>query len=229
MTRWLWYPAIVILGVMTIFAQLDRQARRSPQLASVLPDALHGFALQRRVSNSLAKGDGQQATLLAERLVAGQPMPAENLRMLAQAQMLSGERLAAAESVQLSASRGWRDGPTQMAMIELAIAAGDGAEAGRRLAALWATARETETLTPIAQPVLADPDARVSFARIVADADRWNRKFLRFAPDLLDHDTLQSVTSLIVAADGRLGCDRLQRLLDDGILAQEHLANCSGS
>jgi hypothetical protein len=94
---------------------------------------------------------------------------------------------------QQAAHRGWRDPIAQEVQLRLALAAGDGAEAGRRLAALWAISPDKAKLAELAQLVHESPEGRASFAQILADSPRWNRRFTTLGPAILPQELFDKI------------------------------------
>ncbi len=181
-----WLLSLGFIAVFTIFAQVDRQSRISPAMARYVPEVFASFAQRHSAAQDLRNRNPEAATRAARTLVAKRPMPAENLRMYAQARALAGDEQQAAAAIVQAAQRGWRDEPTQRAMLEIALRAGDHREAARRLAALWARRRDRALLEPLANRVLVQEDARAEMARLLAEEPRWQASFDRLAPDLID-------------------------------------------
>lgn len=181
-----WLFGLAFIGLIAAFAQVDRQSRISPEVARYVPEVFASFAQRHATARDLLDRNPEIATEVARNLVANRPMPAENLRMYAQACALAGDEQQAAAAIVQAAQRGWRDEPTQRAMLEIALEAGDRREAARRLAALWALSQDRALLEPLANRVLVQEDARGEMARLLAEEPRWKASFDRLAPDLLD-------------------------------------------
>ncbi|SMQ69455.1 Chain length determinant protein [Altererythrobacter xiamenensis] len=188
-----WLFALGFIGAVTVFAQVDRQSRISPEVARYVPEVFASFAQRHSTAQDLLDRNPETATEVARSLVANRPMPAENLRMYAQARALAGDEQQAVAAIVQAAQRGWRDEPTQRAMLEIALEAGDRREAARRLAAWWALSRDRALLEPLANRVLVQEDARAEMARLLAEEPRWKASFDRLAPDLLDPAILRDI------------------------------------
>ncbi len=193
MIRIAWPLLLIAIGALAAMVQLDRQARYSPDLARLVPVYMGGFARYHRAARSLEQGDLENGVREAEQLVANRPIPAENLRLYAQAQLLAGDEEEAARAFQMAARRGWREPMAQEVQLRLAWAAGDAAEAGRRLAALWAISPDKAKLAELAQLVLENPEGRASFAQILADSPRWNRRFAALGPSILPQELFDKI------------------------------------
>lgn len=196
MNKLVWFIALIAVACITVFAQLDRQSRISPQIAGAVPESFASFALRHRAAASVSQGEAVSADSTARSLVARRPMPAENLRLFAQARALSGDEKVAAAATLQAARRGWRDPVAQRAMMEMALAAGDHREAARRLAALWARAPDRATLQPLATRVLSHEEARAEMARLLSEGPRWQESFERVAPDIVDHAIIDEIRRL---------------------------------
>lgn len=188
-----WLVALGFIAAVTIIAQVDRQSRISPEVARHVPELFASFAQRHSAARDLLDRNPEAATRAARSLVANRPMPAENLRMYAQARALAGDEQKAATAIVLAAQHGWRDEPTQRGMLEIALGAGDHREAARRLAALWGRSQDRALLEPLANRVLVQEDARAEMARLLAEEPRWQASFDRLAPDLLDPAILRDI------------------------------------
>lgn len=188
-----WYGALLAIALVAIFAQLDRQARYAPALASLVPDNFSSFAAYHKASADIVSGDADAAGQQAMALVARRPMPAENLRLLAQALALAENEAEAGTAIQQAARRGWRDPVTQRTMLEMALAAGDYPEATRRLAAIWARSPDRATLQPVANRVLSNDQARAEMARLLRSKPRWSASFERIAPEILETEIVADI------------------------------------
>ena len=94
---------------------------------------------------------------------------------------------------QMAARRGWRDPIAQEAQLRLALAAGDGAEAGRRLAALWARSRDMKKLEELTVLTISNRDALSSFAQMLAASPRWNQRVLDLGPGVLPSEQYEQI------------------------------------
>lgn len=196
MTRAMWPFVLLCIAAVAAAAQLDRQARREPQFARLVPGPARSFA-QRQIAADALAGDNAQALTEVRLLVRRRPAPAEHLRLLAEAQIAAGQPEAAYRTIQLAARRGWRDRATQEAMLLIALDAGDTAEAARRLAALWVLDPQAERLPALAGRVLESKEARETLAGIAADAPRWRARFLASGGRVIAPDTFADIAARI--------------------------------
>jgi len=189
--RTLWFTSLIALALVTIGVQMDRQSRKNPWLAPVVPEIFRSSAQLPVAAYAIDSGDAMLGLAEAEKLVRRRPMPAEHLRLLAQAQYAASDLEASSLTIQYAAQRGWRDPLIQESMLQLALAAGDPAEAARRYAALFVS-RDTEDLLleQLGSRVFEEPtgEAQRVFAEIVAGGARWQNQFLQRGARVLPAD-----------------------------------------
>ncbi len=178
MKQVLWLSLLACVGIIAALAQLDRQSRYDAELDAYVPDQFAGFALAQRAEASLESGDNALALSQTRALLARRPMPAEHLRMLAEAHLLSGSNETASTAVQMAGQRGWRDPVTQRAMLAMAQEIGDHKQAARRYLALWIIALDRPQLAPIAKSIFAHPATRAEAARLLSTRKIWQRSFI---------------------------------------------------
>lgn len=208
----IWRLLLVAIGLVTIGVQVDRQTRRTPALAQSVPAPFRSAAQLPVAAYALAGDDPAFALAEAERLVRRRPLPAEHLRVLAQAQFASGELDESTLSVQYAAQRGWRDPLAQEAMLRLALAAGNAPEAARRYAALFLR-RDTKDalLEELGQPVLeeAGGEGRKTLIEIVGGGDRWHNQFLNRGPRVMPPDAFVEITAASIRDGAQFSCGAL--------------------
>ncbi|MEO0642112.1 MAG: hypothetical protein AAFY47_01690 [Pseudomonadota bacterium] len=210
----IWILAVLVVATVTAGAQLDRQARYVPTLTPLIPEPFRAFSQRHAAAQALLDDKPELALLETRRLVARRPMPASHLRLLSIAEFEAGNVEQGSYAIQLAARRGWRDGPAQRSMLQLALAAGDEAEAARRFAALFVKPDEEQAdLNALAQEVFApgQDNARAVFAQIVAEADRWHSVYLRKAPAVLSSDALIDITKRASQAGAAFDCAEARR------------------
>lgn len=210
--RIVWIAAIALVACVTIFAQIDRQSRVAPELASAVPEPFRAFAQTRVVADAIQSEDSQRALGEARRLVVRRPVPATHLRLLAIAQIRAGQAEDAMITVQIAGKRGWRDRLVQESVLRLALAAGDGPEAARRYAALFPTkGNVNDLMAELASPVLDDPAGRAEFVRIIAEAERWNPVFLSRGVRVIPGGTFVDIVTRSLGQGAKFTCKDLTR------------------
>lgn len=179
--RVVWWIVLGALALIAIGAQMDRQSRYSPALASHVPGAFQSFALAHEAAASLDRGDNPEALSLARELVAKRPLAAENLTLLAMAELANGDETAAVQSIDLAGQRGWRVWPLQVSLFGIAMENGNYEVAAMRLAAMWAVPEDREMVNQATSSLLATPEGREAFAQRLAQGGIWTKGFNRRA------------------------------------------------
>ena len=193
MMRVIWPILCLAIAVVTIAAQIDRQARIDPQLSGHVPTPARSFAAAHLADAALQSASPEKALPQARRLARLRPMEAAHLRMLAQAQLAGPTPQLGEASLHAAGQLGWRDTGTQYGLLRLAMERGDGAEAARRLAAIWALAPRSRQLGPVANAVLARSDARREFTRLLGSTPRWQARIIREGPAILSPELAQEI------------------------------------
>ena len=213
-SRAVWLVGILVVAFVTASVQLDRQARFDPALSGIVPEPFRAFAQRHVTAQALGGEDDALALSQARKLVARRPMPAEHLRMLSLAELEAGEAEQSVYSIQLAARRGWRDRSAQQTMLNLALAAGDEAEAARRFAALFVRGGVDDTqLRSLALTVFPPGSevARAEFAQILAGADRWHQTYLRKGSSILPTEVFVDLTARASEAGVKFDCKQAER------------------
>lgn len=209
----LWPIALIIIALLTAAIQLDRQARVSPTYATIVPKPFRAFAQARVSAAAIAADNSGRALSEAELLVRKRPMPAQNLRLLATAQYRADMAAQSNLTIQYAARRGWRDPIPQEAMMRLALAAGDEAEAARRYLALFLNAQTSDDLlVEMGQKIFADErgDGRKTLTTVVAGASRWLPTFLRRGVRVLPNDVFAQTVVLAKQQGASFDCAQLE-------------------
>ncbi len=210
-----WRIALLVIAVVTVGVHLDRQAERTPALAQSVPELFRSTAQLPVTAYALTGEDPALAIDEAERLIRRRPLPAEHLRLLAQAQIAAGTFDQGALSIQYAAQRGWRDPLAQEAMLRLAIDAGDAPEAARRYAALFLR-RDTQDalLVELGPPVLAQPggEGRKTLIGIVSGGSRWHNQFLNRGVRVMPTDAFVEIVSTTIENGTRYDCAVFNRI-----------------
>lgn len=210
--RILWLAALLAVAVVTTGLQMDRQTRNTPSLAANVPEPFRSNAQLPFAAFTIDAGSPEIALREAQKLVLRRPMPAEHLRVLAQAQFAAGDLDASALTIQYAAQRGWRDSLAQESMLRLAIAAGDGQEAGRRFGALLVMQdSDEEKLREFANQVLAEPGgtARATLIEIIGGAERWQNRFLLRGPRVMNANAFAEIAGSLIEAGTDFDCPAL--------------------
>ncbi len=204
-----WRIALLAIALITVGVQLDRQARKTPQIAASVPDPFRSASQRPFAAYALDGEDPEFALAEAARLVRRRPYPAEHLRILAQAQFAAGRFEDSQLTIQYAAQRGWREPLAQEALLRLALDAGDNDEAARRYAALFLR-RDTEDalLEELGPRVLAESggEGRTTLAQIVGGGERWHNQFLRRGSRVMPPDAFAEIVVSTSQAGTRFDC-----------------------
>lgn len=218
--RFTWYVLVLLLGVMTIGFQMDRQAATRFGLAQSVPAAFRFDALVPLVIQKLDDGQNEEALSQAVQLVRRSPINAEGLSIYAVAANSSGDQRAAAQALSLAAGRGWRAKPAQLAMISFALSAGEGDVAAARLGALWAVGDIDAQVAEATRISLARADVRRAFIRQNLGNPGRTGAVIAWAGANLDPMVFAEFLAEIREEGGRFDCDTMGRaivrLLEDG-------------
>jgi hypothetical protein len=207
--RIVWFTMLAAVACLTAGLQIDLMARRSAEIAALVPAPFRTYAQARIVEQAIRAGQGQTALAEARVLVHRRPMPAENLSLLAAAQAQAGDPEAALATIQIAGRRGWREPAAQEAVMRLALAAGDRPEAARRYAALFLHPRPPDALlTELGPAVLSGPDrsGRDALVAVVAGGDRWHGAFLRRGAKVMPPAAFVVIASESMARGARFDC-----------------------
>lgn len=223
--RIVWFATLLAVAALTTALQLDRQSALNPALAPLVPQAMRGYA-QAQIAAAAAQGsDAGLALEEARRLVRRRPIPAENLTILAIAQTKAGQTQQAGLTIQIAGQRGWRDPVAQEAVLRLALAAGDQAEAGRRYAALLLRSETPDVLLrELAPPVLsqAEGPGQNTLVDIIIGTDRWDTVFLRRGVQVIPPAAFSQIAVASIARGKSFDCVVLAQTLK--ILGQRDAA-----
>lgn len=210
----LWRVVLLAIGIIAFGVQFDRQTRRTPAVAESVPELFRSDA-QLRVAALTVAGEYPDLGLAeAEQLVRSRPLPAEHLRVLAEAQFAAGRVDQSALTIQYAAQRGWRDPLAQESMLRLALDAGDNAEAARRYAALFLRRDTADSLLEeLGGPVLSEKggEGRQTLVAIVAGGKRWHNQFLGRGSRVMPAGAFVDIVEQAISEGVRFECANLQQ------------------
>lgn len=209
-----WIGALFALAVLTSALQLDRQSEAVPALAAMVPEPLRGYAQAQLAASAIQDDKPELALAEAQRLIRRRPVPAENLTLLAAAQAKASQSKQAAMTIQIAAQRGWREPLSQEAVLRLALAAGDEAEAARRYTALFLRSATADALLRDLGPQVlneADGVGQRTMVDIISGGDRWQSAFLRRGAQVMPAEAFAQVTISSIARGTRFDCTVLSQ------------------
>lgn len=236
MGRLIWWAALLVIAVVTIGLQLDKQSEANPSLAPLVPAALRNFAQTNIVAGALDGNDSALALAEARKLVRQRPVPAEYLTLLAVAQTKAGQGEAAALTIQIAGQRGWRDPLAQESVLRLALAAGDKAEAARRYAALFLSDSTPDALLEELGPTVLDEPGgpgQQTMVTIVSGTERWRSVFLRRGVQVMPPAAFTAIVSATMTTGAGYDCAALTQvqrgLTRRDVAAGQQLADAAGA
>lgn len=214
-----WILALLVVAVVTAFAQIDRSARFAPELAALVPAPFRGFAQARQVEQALVARDADRAVERAKALVRNRPIPAENLTLLAQAQLLSGDVANGLAALELAGQRGWREPLAQQALAQAALMAGEPDTASLRVVALLATGSlDPDAREQLVAELATTPEGRAALASRLAERGHWQRSFVALGPTYLSAETYADIILRAQALGAKVDCSSLAQA--EGLLRQ---------
>lgn len=173
MKRAVYLVLLAAIGVVTTFAQLDRQSRKDPADARLVPVALRSFAQAQLAYQSIEDKDYVKAVKRSRRLVRIRPLPAENLSLLARSELLAGDETNALPVLAVAAKRGWRDPFVQYGVASFALRNGNYLVAAQRTAALVATGLGGDWTTVLLKRLLSTPQGQTALVQTIDDGGPW--------------------------------------------------------
>ena len=213
--RVIWIAVLAGIGALTAGLQIDFKSKSASQFATVVPEPLRNYA-QLRIAQKAVLGDDPAVALAeTEKLVKRRPMPSEHLTLLAAGQAKAGKD-DAARTIQIAGRRGWRDPVAQLAVLRLALDAGDRREAARRYAALFLRRDTPDALLQELSPQVfggTDTTARDAMIQIVVGGERWHPLFLARGLRVMPADVFASITSGSMAKGAAFDCPRIGQIV----------------
>lgn len=200
------------LAIVALFAQLDQQARLSPQFAFAVPDRFSANSARERSQLALSLGDADAALEDAQLQVSLRPMPAESLSLLGLAAVSVGDAEQAREALGAASRRGWREPVSQLASGRAALSQGNYAVAAQRAIALLSTGSLEQPVRLLVAELVTTPEGREAMAAALADFDRWPRGFILIGSEDADPEDWSQTLGLAAAKGADLPCFRMRGL-----------------
>lgn len=130
--RIVWWAVLSCVALVTAGLQLDKQSEVTPALAPLVPAPLRNFAQTQITASAAENGDPAVALAESEDWCAAARFRPNTLQFWRSPLAKAGKLQNAALAIQFAGQRGWREAIAQEAVLRLALAAGDQAEAARR-------------------------------------------------------------------------------------------------
>lgn len=209
--------ALIAVGV-----QMDRQARREPRIAHMVPSIFRAYALEALARSAYSDGDSALGLAYSRQLVSRRPVPEEGLSLLTLGLIKAGDNERALAALLLSAERGWRAPYTQTLMVLAAEQAGDYDVATQRLLSLWRQGNQGADVKQMTATVLSSRDGVSHFAQGIIPRDSsWATNFLLWAAVPLSDDTIRIVVGAMSRKRLHMDCRKLSPVTRGLVHAQK--------
>ncbi|KQM14719.1 hypothetical protein ASE49_11125 [Novosphingobium sp. Leaf2] len=207
----MWWAVLAALAVVAVGYALDRQSRRDPVLARIVPIPFRNFAQQALVESALDAGDDDGTLDDARLLVDRRPMPEESLADLGFAALRVQNDTLSREALAAAAGRGWRSAVPQIVVGASAFDNGMWDVAADRLAALWRTSVQDNRTFTITKAMLVQPEVQAHFVDRIGHYTPAVNDFVDWAANGLDPAVLRSVLARLAARGATFDCADMGR------------------
>lgn len=218
----------LVLAVITICAQLDRQSRFRPELARLVPSPFRSFAQAAIVQKGIAQGvDPAILYHDARLLLLRRPIAEENLTLFGMAAAKAGDINRSLQALDLAASRGWHGEMPQYLALVAAARIEQWAPASLRMRALL----QTQASDPVVKDAIArfsvDDEGRSAIALMLAENPAFQYRLVSIAQSSLPPKEFDLLIRRFERHRTRIDCQSLatliSRWLDHGIGDQSGL------
>lgn len=216
--------ALVIFAVAALLSGTDRQSREFPNSPSFVGWPYDTGAARSRAILAFVRRGPANAIGYARRAVASDPISAQAVSILGQAQLYSQHAAEAHEAFRVSGRLGWRDGMTQIYWLDQALQDQDYKVASERLDALLRQRPTDENRDRLLAAVTATEEGRTALAERLKLSPPWARTIVRTVHDLPADVVLQRVDLMRRTGKGVWDCpvsDGItQRLINLGLISE---------
>lgn len=189
----LWYAVLSVAALACAGLQLDREARREPALASLVPPPFRNFAQKQLALGAHGLPEKTYDSEQARLLLARSPLPAENLAILGLAASQAGDAGLARRALVASAGRGWREPLAQLFLASAALDGGDIALALERAFAAFAMGNRSRRLAEIFDQLSSSKAGRKAMASAILERGKDGENYAGWAVDEVEADAHGSV------------------------------------
>ncbi|WP_052768880.1 hypothetical protein [Aurantiacibacter marinus] len=211
--RFAWWAVLAAIGIVTGFAQIDRSARFTPHLASLVPPAFSGFAAEQRTRQAIAAQQPDRAIAEAKALVAARPLPAENLALFAIAAAMNEQNDQSIAAIEAASTRGWRAPIIQQAVAQAALEQGEYDRAAQRIAALLATGSARDFALDLAARLTTTQEGQAAFARQYAAPGHWQDNAVRQLGTTMPAQDFAATLAMAEELGASINCGRLRNII----------------
>jgi len=175
--RLLLIPAALLYAALAVANGLDRISENQPDLVRSVPAPLQVNAARALAAEALRAQHTATAQSWAETAIARDPTNAQSVSLLGQAHVLAGEADAARKVFAVADRMGWRDPPTQVYWMLVALERRDFASGADRLDAVLRQSPRFDQRDMLLQMFESWPDGRAELAGRLAADPGWKKPY----------------------------------------------------
>lgn len=216
--------ALLLLSVAALLSGTDRESREFPNSPSFVGWPYDTGAARSHAMRAFVRQGPERAIGYARRAVVSDPISAQAISILGQAELYSQHISEAHEAFRVSGQLGWRDGMTQIYWLDQALQDEDYKVAAERLDALLRQAPTDENRDRFLAAVAASEAGRHALADRLKLSPAWARTIVMTVGDLPADQVLQRVDIMRRTGKGVWDCPAseliTQRLINLGLIAE---------
>ncbi|WP_421839792.1 tetratricopeptide repeat protein [Novosphingobium sp.] len=209
--------AVMVLGLMglaiaALLSGTDRESREFPNSPSYVGWPYDTGAARAKAILAFVQRGPQRAIGYARRAVISDPISAQAISILGQAQLYSQHLAEAHAAFRVSGQLGWRDSMTQIYWLDQALQDGDYKVAAERLDALLRQAPTDENRDRFITAVASTPEGRAALADRLKLTPIWAREMVSDVNGLPADQIQQRVDIMRVAGKGVWDCGATENI-----------------
>ncbi|GEN99646.1 hypothetical protein NSE01_14790 [Novosphingobium sediminis] len=216
--------SMLVMAVAALLSGTDRQSREFPNSPSFVGWPYDTGAARARAMLTFVRQGPAHAIAYARRAVASDPISAQAVSILGQAQLYSQHTAEAHKAFSVSGQLGWRDGMTQIYWLDQALQDQDYKVAAERLDALLRQAPSDENRDRLLAAVAASEAGRSALAERLKLAPVWARTMVTTVSELPADQVLQRIDLMRRTGKGVWDCPTsefiTQRLINLGMIQE---------
>lgn len=197
---------LVGLVVAALLSGTDRESRDFPNSPSYVGWPYDTGAARSKAILAFVQRGPEKAIGYARRAIISDPISAQAVSILGQAQLYSQHLTEAHAAFQVSGQLGWRDSMTQIYWLDQALQDENYKVAAERLDALLRQSPTDENRDRFLAAVASTPDGRTALAERLKLAPVWARPMLTDVRDLPQDQILQRVDVMRRVGKGVWDC-----------------------
>ncbi len=216
--------SLLVMAIAALLSGTDRQSREFPNSPSFVGWPYDTGAARSRAMLTFVRQGPAHAIGYARRAVASDPISAQAISILGQAQLYSQNTTEAYEAFRVSGQLGWRDGMTQIYWLDQALQEKNYKVAAERLDALLRQAPTDENRDRLLAAVAATEEGRSALAERLKLAPVWARTMVTTVRELPADEVLQRIDLMRRTGKGVWDCPTsemiTQRLINLGMIPE---------